>query len=272
VSVGDVHIADTFGWPLCGASGPLRGYTATSPRCQECEALERRPQIIPAVAPPILSPASLATPRQLSRIKTFWCEPADRARESLRRYTSHDKKCGERGYHNAITVIAEIDFPLSDCNGDSTRPFDRSDLRWPMKCEDCDYVFQPGDERQHNIDRLYRRGDTGELHMCHELPAGAMYDATWLRDFGYVGADGIALTVVLPDGTHWHVDNRANNCAFPDDNVHRCWGRTGDPRVCDIVVGKGPPGENGGGSILSPGYHGFLGGPNGESPGWLVEV
>lgn len=269
MSVGDVHIADIFGWPLCGASGPLRGYNATSPRCQDCEAFEQRPQLTPAVPlpPQVLTPAA---PK--SRIKTFWCERADRAKESLRRY-AHCEGCNGHSFHNAIVAIAEIDFPLDNgFNGDSTRPFDHNDPRWPTKCESCDYVFQPGDEWQHNIDRLYRRGDTGELCAHHELPAGATYDAVWLRDFGYVGADGIALTVVLPDNTHWHVDSRANNCAFPNDNVHKCWSRTGDPRACNIVVGRGPPGENGGGSIQSPGYHGLLGGSNGDSPGWLVEV
>ncbi len=269
MAVGDVHAADPFGWPLCGSNGPLRGYNATSPACSDCRALEQREQ----PKPQVLAPAVLSS-RTFSRIKTFWCERSARARESLRRYT-HRKvnPCAVNGFHNASVDIAEIDFPLeNNFNGDGTQPFDRADPRWPTKCEHCDYAFTTEDEWQHNIERLYQRTDTGELIAHDKMPAGASYDAVWLSDFGYVGADGIALTVVLPDGTHWHVDSRANNCAFPDDNVHKCWGRTGDPRACNVVAGKGPPGENGGGSILSPGYHGFLGGANGESPGWLVEV
>jgi len=276
VPVGDKHFADPFGWPLCGASGPLRGYNATSPPCRDCRALQQKANW---TAPQVLAPSAHSG----SRIKTFWCERAARARESLRRITygaSKDKPRTEKicrvddNYqhgHIAEVVIGEIDFPLdNEINGDSTRPFDRADPRWPKKCAKCDYLFVDEDSWFHDIDRLYQRTDTGELIAHDKMPAGATYDAVWLRDFGYVGADGIAYTVVLPDGTHWHVDSRANNCPFPRDFKHYCWGRTGDPRACNVVAGKGPPGEAGAGSILSPGYHGFLGGSRGDCPGWLI--
>lgn len=38
--VGDVHIAGPGGWALCGASGPLNGYNATSRACTDCEDLD----------------------------------------------------------------------------------------------------------------------------------------------------------------------------------------------------------------------------------------
>lgn len=195
-----------------------------------------------------------------SRIQTFWCEPAPRARQRLRRYSRSDSGCTDAySYHNAYAILGEVDFALeTGYTGDSTQPFDRADPRWPTKCERCDYAFQPDDEWQHNLDRLYRRADTGELLAHDDMPAGASYDATWYHDF-WVGRDGMSLTVVLPDGTHWHVDSRATNCDLPDDTVHRCWVREGDPRACNVTAGKnGVTCTAGGGSIQSPAYHGHL--------------
>jgi hypothetical protein len=40
MAVGDSHTAGPDGWALCGASGPLRGYTATSPQCRDCFVME----------------------------------------------------------------------------------------------------------------------------------------------------------------------------------------------------------------------------------------
>lgn len=71
-------------------------------------------------------------------------------------------------------------------------------------------------------------------------------------------ADGPQLYVRLPnDGGWWNVDSRANNCTLPYDYVHRCWQRTGTPPL--VTAGKSQPTcSAGGGSIATPGYHGFL--------------
>lgn len=72
--------------------------------------------------------------------------------------------------------------------------------------------------------------------------------------------EGRHLIVILPDGHHWNVDGRASNCTLPDDRLHRCWVRHGDPAVPgSIHVDKaGLTCQAGAGSILSGSYHGFL--------------
>lgn len=116
----------------------------------------------------------------------------------------------------------------------------------------------------------YKRPDTVEIFECLSLvPPGAMWDAKWYEDAkgGPWGAgkgdDGIWLVVMLPNGTPWVVDHRASNCDKPNDDVHRCWVRHGDPRTGVITVDKsGVTCNAGSGSIMSGDYHGFL--QNGE--------
>jgi hypothetical protein len=106
---------------------------------------------------------------------------------------------------------------------------------------------------------LYRRSDTGGVTTLRDAPVGAMWDATWFDDDPlYTGADGISLVVRTPGGT-WMVDSRASNCTLPDDDVHKCWVRHGDPRTGELHVDKnGVTCSAGAGSILSGSYHGFL--------------
>lgn len=106
---------------------------------------------------------------------------------------------------------------------------------------------------------IYRRADTGELVTLGTAPVGAMWDATWFNDAAaYTGADGISLVVRTPGGT-WMVDSRASNCTMPNDDIHKCWVRHGDPRTGDVHVDKnGVTCQAGGGSILTGSYHGFL--------------
>lgn len=77
--------------------------------------------------------------------------------------------------------------------------------------------------------------------------------------FYWDDCDDRHLRVLLPDGTHWDVMSRATNCARPDDKSHRCWSVEGDPATPgSLSVGRGPNWENGGGSIATPNYHGFV--------------
>lgn len=111
---------------------------------------------------------------------------------------------------------------------------------------------------------IYRRSDTGELLTLREAPAGAMWDATWYDDRAeYTGADGITLVVRTPGG-EWMVDSRASNCTLPNDDVHKCWVRHGDPRKPETlhVDKNGLTCAAGAGSIQCGSYHGFL--HNGE--------
>jgi hypothetical protein len=110
---------------------------------------------------------------------------------------------------------------------------------------------------------LWRRVDTGEvLGGACDLPAGAMWDAHWFpRNEGWKrGSDGRRLIVRCPGGYDWDVDGQARNCSRPGED-HDCWCRHGE--WPDVTVDKVPePGRStcraGAGSIVVPGWHGFL--------------
>lgn len=192
----------------------------------------------------------------MADIKTFWCEPTGKYKRQLRRYASGSECCcGEMSYHNANIPLDIVDNPVSDWVQDE----DKTKYDWPTKCEACDYQFQPADTWQFFINSIYRRTDTGEEYSLRKMPPGAMYNAHWLTDF-QCGDDGLCLVVCCPpDGWTWMVDSKASNCTMPEDNVHKCWIRHGDPRECNVTVDKnGVTCQAGGGSIMSPRWHGFL--------------
>lgn len=106
---------------------------------------------------------------------------------------------------------------------------------------------------------IYRRADTGEELSLKDCPPGAMWDQAELGTYfaDRAGPDGLFVYVKLPDGHHWAVDGRANNCGLPDDDDHRCWVRHGE--VPNLTVDKnGETCDAGAGSIQTPGWHGFL--------------
>ncbi len=189
--------------------------------------------------------------------KVFWAEPSPHARESLRRYGA---KCsGKYGYHDAEVVLGEKVVLKGETCRDSVN-VDKTDPRWPKRCEHCDYEFTDQDSWQHNLVRLYE-GD-GKKFVLQEAPVGAMWDATWYPESFGKGPDGIALVVKTPGG-EWHVDGRASNCTRREDDKHRCWVRHGSPKVGVIHVDKnGDTCSAGAGSIVCGSYHGFL--HNGE--------
>ncbi len=63
--------------------------------------------------------------------------------------------------------------------------------------------------------------------------------------------DGKHLIVVLPDGDHLDIDRRASNCTTPNDRMHRCWKKTGEPENLTVYP-----------SLVGKTWHGYLG--NGE--------
>jgi len=204
--------------------------------------------------------------------RTFWTEPTDRVRVSLRVFTYSSRElcpkppkgwdqCG----HDASVVI-EASAPRAVWEAPSTtfpgafrtreELIAEDDPRWPTVCDQCGQVFTG--ERQVRAERLYGGAPGGKLYTLRDLPPGAMYDAWWLPE-GFAGADGIRLAVVLPNGWLWMVDDRASNCTLPKDNVHKCWVRHGDPRKANVTVDKnGNTCSAGGGSIRAGDYHGFL--------------
>lgn len=145
------------------------------------------------------------------------------------------------------------------------------------------------------LDAEYHAPSTGEVfERVRDLPAGAVWDhptrelgdrelCNWhsnvddkgrpfpeppkgedkrCRLIDRPGVDGRVLICRLPDGHDWVIDSRANNCTLPLDDDHWCWNRSGRPEDGTLDVRKGKPGQTtcsaGGGSIATPGYHGFL--------------
>jgi hypothetical protein len=176
-------------------------------------------------------------------IQCFLLEPSDQAQESLRRFvwSGEGQKCPlPHGYHNASAVRGHIAFPLDPkSNGYGMDAKDHSDPLWPTHCG-CGYAFADTDQWQYNVDRLWRRVDTGELFTLDDAPPGAMWFAPWYEDT-FKGPDGRSLVVKTPAGD-WLVDSISSGGGR--------WTRTGEaPRVTASP------------SILfhgTPGYHGWL--------------
>jgi len=201
--------------------------------------------------------------------QTFWMERTDQVAVGLRRFTYGDGgyDCAH-GHHHALVYTGLEPADYAPEGYLAPRPMVENDPRWPSRCVSCDYEFTDEDEWQMWQEQVYRRTDTGELRVLHqscgadELGApsaepGACWDAWWMP-FSK-GPDGMTLMVRCPDGHDWMVDSRASNCGLPDDDVHRCWVRHGDPRQCHVTVDKdGLTCSAGAGSIATPNWHGFL--------------
>ncbi len=181
-----------------------------------------------------------------SIIKCFLLEPSNYAEVFFRRFTySSNTTCTSPWGHDASVVIGQEDFPQSnDLEGDATALPDKSDPRWPKKCDKCTYTFLPSDEWQVNRHRLYRRSDNGELTRIAAAPAGAMWYADWLKGLSRYdrSPDGRVLVVRTPGGD-WAIDGPSSN----GDG----WVRTGVPPNITATP-----------SIICGNYHGFL--TNGE--------
>lgn len=184
--------------------------------------------------------------------RCFWITPTDRARYSLRRYKHRygANDCpGPYGYHNAETQLGIG--PEMTSVDEEGRVFSASpsvqeyliDYRWPKQCS-CGYVFQPDDEWQVNTHQLFSSGTPlGDMTM-YEAPAGAMFEADWVRkNSNWTGSDGKCLAVKLPPGgAHdiWLIDGPSSSGGK--------WTRVGSV-LPDISVTP---------SILTDKYHGFL--------------
>lgn len=190
----------------------------------------------------------------MSRIRCFWMVPHDKDRISLRRYNGNVKCSGDAGYHNGHSYIEEGP-AMSVSRSFKSSKAKAFDSRWPEKCDQCDYRFIDSDNWQLFTNRIYQRVDTGELYPIREAPVGAMWNADWCSDW-WKGSDGRSIVVKTPGGD-WMIDSHASNCTMPDDEIHKCWVRHGEPP--DITVDKdGVTCGAGGGSILCGNYHGFL--------------
>lgn len=116
------------------------------------------------------------------------------------------------------------------------------DERWPLLCTHCRAEFPPEAERQTEASLLYSGWPDGRFFTRRAMPPGAMYDAVELYQYiHFCGPDGKAMHLVLPDGTHWHIDGP------PSGAGQRGWIRTGIPPLLTVHP-----------SILTAAYHGTL--------------
>ena len=209
--------------------------------------------------------------------QTYWLESTQRIAVGLRRYSRSDGDgwtC-ETGYHSALVFTGDDDVTYKVDREDhrgrllAARPdTPHDDPRWPATCR-CGYEFTDEDAWQDWQEVIYQRLDTGDLMTLRQrqasdvggpapAPPGAMWDAWWMPA-SWAGSDGIALMVRCPNGHDWHVDGRAKNCTLPNDHLHKCWVRHGDPRAAEVTVDKnGNTCAAGAGSIQAGDYHGFL--------------
>lgn len=110
--------------------------------------------------------------------------------------------------------------------------------------------------------RIYRNLDTGEE--ATELPPGALY-ATPRRSNPSHTPDGLSVVCIVPyerdkcsnKTVEWYIDGRANNCDRPNEE-HLCWVRHGTVGEKLHVDKNGRTCGAGAGSIMVPGFHGFL--------------
>src|SRR5581483_505675 len=161
-------------------------------------------------------------------IRCFLLEPTPKVNRYLRRYV--DLPCsGPMSFHNAKVYWDTVESTV-----EMNKPVDDTVLRdnplWPTHCE-CGYEFKSTDEWQVFTDRLWQRVDTGEEYTMRDAPVGAMWNAYWFAEHAaWRGPDGKTMVVKCPpDGHEWVIDGRASNCTMPDDIVHRCWVRHGEP-------------------------------------------
>src|SRR5258708_15614821 len=118
--------------------------------------------------------------------------------EEYRRFAWSEKvKCpGLYNYHNASVYLGAVSWLQRYSSSTLPSEVGKADLRWPKKCDGCDYLFEPDDEWQHNIERQYRRVDGIDPTVrwtLRAMPVGAMWDAWWMGN--WKGADGLHLTV-----------------------------------------------------------------------------
>ena len=179
----------------------------------------------------------------MSTIECFFLRPAAFAQETLRRFSlSNDSSaCPITGYHTCSVDINVVPFELSDLDGKPGEGIDHDDPRWPTSCA-CGYQFEPEDQWQHQLTRLYWRSDHLAMRTTlQKAPVGSMYYADW---YDWKGPDNHCLVVSTPGGP-WVVDGPSSNGNGTKGNP---WTRTGEvPRVT-----ANP-------SIHFPGqYHGWL--------------
>jgi len=200
-------------------------------------------------------------------VPCFWLEPTGMSIRFLRVFAS-GQDCDAGGYCDARVIVGPV--PKDQAITRTPAPGDDTGIgaqQWPTACNRCGRAFHvKRSQRQifHEYEMRVVRAMPGAARpvgatcWTGEGPAiaGAMWDAPWMGK-SFEGPDGRHLIVMLPNGREWAVDGRANNCTMPDDTIHRCWIRHGEPP--NLTVDKrGNTCSAGAGSIQAGDYHGFL--------------
>lgn len=180
-------------------------------------------------------------------------------RISLRRYWNDpgtDNAHGQKyGYHNCHNYLENRLHPLILGNrehfGGQISDYDES--LWPTKCDECGTICPPDAKKQVFNSRLYDtpsgEPEPGSLWFAHWLPLDTYFD----------NQTRFILYAVVPNGEHWCIDSRAENCGLKQDRLHRCWVVHGNPEDGTIHVDKnGLTCPAGAGSIGAKNWHGFL--------------
>lgn len=183
-----------------------------------------------------------------SKVICFWVEPTELVQVTFRRYVTTGPVCNRIvtpyegaqpttwGYHDAEVPI-EVRAKRPDDAGHDADDDERTDARWPTKCP-CGYVFPPDVICRVHVRTLYRSPQRAGQWTLHDVPAGAMWDAPWLK--GHDGAhpkpDNLYLVLRTPF-FDWTIDG-------PSSNGNRAgWTRTGRPPLVTVnpSIGYGEP-------------------------------
>lgn len=203
-----------------------------------------------------------------NRIKCFFVDPTDDYEVEVYRSSKYNSGmvCPQASYkdggHSAwLSVgVRKIEKPVGGYLSRENAEAQYGLAAFPTKCK-CGYEFTDADEYGHRSAQIYQRRDDPIVgYTLQKAPDGAMWYATWYEDHpSMCGEDGHALMVKAPGGRDWHVDGKCSNCTLPQDNVHKCWCRHGDPLTGNVTVDKnGNTCSAGAGSLALPNWHGFL--------------
>jgi hypothetical protein len=180
-------------------------------------------------------------------------------RVSLRIFWGASEDCpnclggGRKGYHDVKVRLFDLTELRAWTAGGKRE--DYPETQWPTRCDHCGAEVSGEHTRQVFREKLYDTPD-GRLH------PGCLFFEDYLHfDDGkciyWNNCTTPHLFAILPNGRWWDIDSRASNCDQPNDRMHRCWVRSGEPP--NVTAGKtGHTCGAGGGSIAAGDYHGFL--------------
>jgi hypothetical protein len=191
----------------------------------------------------------------MAEVRCFLLVGTDRVKRWLRRYTwtADGGLCPAHGGlgHDGRTPWPEVDAVWGESGGRRVMSYETEDApprdgpRWPTTCDGCGQPLWEGSEYQVFGERIYVRRDTGEEMTLRDAPAGAIWEAEWYEDAGWVGQDGKCYVAKLPGGGDWIIDG-------PSSSGGR-WTRAGEAPDFTVTPSIGRQDKSGGWL-----YHGFL--------------